>query len=508
MTNNHLLLYRLAELMLEKQQHILPLDDLFEDEQIGSFVRSIQIDSPYQQLIFEGVLTETIKEDRVMVTFTVEGYFHYVLGEVIEKQTLDKGAKALKKLLENNKLRGITEGIEECLVRDVEKNDLSRLMWLIDEGEKSLETTSYPLAQAFLIHPIEKVMDVLLADPTENDYLILDKSIDIITVSNKEALINNLYKHLWETQKTEDNFSFNKIKLLIDASINLKNYQIKFFFEKQNSKIKTFKDEEKIKLYFSLYKIHSKKGDFIEAVALAKQFDLYNSKTSFIRNNYYDILYPLLELCDFNQADDIYQKIKSNFSNDGEFINWSGWIYQSWYELKSNDISHLQKGLKLYLKSTDLIEKEFGKFSLKKYENLENIGYTYSLMNQPKMAIKHLDEAIKIQINCYNSKTVYTLGNTYEMKAGALLKLNIFDEALEIMDKSDSCKLLRVDSNSTEMAWNYETRANILLELGEKNKALELLKKVHMIRLKKLGKNNQNTLAVKLKINNIVSGNK
>ena len=123
MTNNHLLLYRLAELMLEKQQHILALDDLFEDEPIGAFVRSIQIDSPYQQLIFEGVLTETINEERVMVTFTVEGYFHYVLGEVIEKQTEGKGAEALKKLLENNKLRGITEGLEKCLVRDVEKND-------------------------------------------------------------------------------------------------------------------------------------------------------------------------------------------------------------------------------------------------------------------------------------------------------------------------------------------------------------------------------------------------
>ena len=151
MTNNNLLLYRLGDLMLEKQQHILALDDLFEHEQIGAFVRSIQIDSPYQQLILEGVLTETIKEERIMVTFTVEGYFHYVLGEVIEKQTLDKGPVALKELLENNKLRGIVEGVEQCLVRDVEKNDLSRLMWLIDEGGKALEITSYPLAQAFLM---------------------------------------------------------------------------------------------------------------------------------------------------------------------------------------------------------------------------------------------------------------------------------------------------------------------------------------------------------------------
>ena len=128
----------------------MPLDDLFEDEEIGAFVRSIQIDSPYQQLIFEGVLTETIKEERIMVTFTVEGYFHYVLGEVIEQQSESKGAEALKELLENNQLRGITEGVEQCLVRDVEKNDLSRLMWLIDEGGKALEASAYPLAQAFL----------------------------------------------------------------------------------------------------------------------------------------------------------------------------------------------------------------------------------------------------------------------------------------------------------------------------------------------------------------------
>ena len=47
--------------------------------------------------------------------------------------------------------KGITEGVEQCLVRDVEKNDMSRLMWLIDEGGKTLEACTYPLAQAFLI---------------------------------------------------------------------------------------------------------------------------------------------------------------------------------------------------------------------------------------------------------------------------------------------------------------------------------------------------------------------
>ena len=90
MTDNHLLLYRLAELMLEHEQHVLPVDFLFDDEQIGDFVKSIQIDSPYQQMLLEGVLTEMVKEQKLYVSFSVEGYFHHVLGQVIYNSSLGK----------------------------------------------------------------------------------------------------------------------------------------------------------------------------------------------------------------------------------------------------------------------------------------------------------------------------------------------------------------------------------------------------------------------------------
>jgi hypothetical protein len=45
MTANQLLLYRLAELMLEHEQHVLPVDLLFDDAQIGDFVKSILLTS-------------------------------------------------------------------------------------------------------------------------------------------------------------------------------------------------------------------------------------------------------------------------------------------------------------------------------------------------------------------------------------------------------------------------------------------------------------------------------
>jgi hypothetical protein len=209
MTDNHLLLYRIAELMLTHEQHILPVDLLFDDELIGDFVKSIQIDSPYQQMLLGGVLTESVKEEKLYVSFTVEGYFHYVLGEVIYKQTESKGAEALKQIAEENKLKGAYEGVEQCLIRDVQMDNLKRLMWLIDAGGVALDLCSVPVANAFCrikTHPktdeewvvaqsdqIKKVMDELLTELTDNDITVLEKSIQYLEEVQMNSTVKLIY---------------------------------------------------------------------------------------------------------------------------------------------------------------------------------------------------------------------------------------------------------------------------------------------------------------------------
>ena len=173
MTSNHLLLHRLAELMLEHEQHILLVDLLFDDEQIGEFVKSIQIDSPYQQMLLEGVLTESVREEKLYVSFTVEGYFHYVLGEVVYYQTIGKKSEVLKQIVEDNKLNGAKEGVEQCLIRDVLVDDLSRLMWLIDEGKEKLELCVFALLYFLKSNGAKKMIEKLLESPTEKNYLSL-----------------------------------------------------------------------------------------------------------------------------------------------------------------------------------------------------------------------------------------------------------------------------------------------------------------------------------------------
>jgi hypothetical protein len=201
MTDNHLLLYRLAELTLEHEQNTLPVDLLFDDKQIGDFVKSIQIDSPYQQMLFEGVLTETVRDEKLYVSFTVEGYFHFVLGEVIFTKAKGKNAEYLKELSEKIQLNGIREGIENCLNKDISIGDSSRLIELIDHGGEMLNLIVKPLTNLFLnnkiiqktktkeeaiIDHVSFVISELFSNSTDNDIKAINEILKYLDKNEKK----------------------------------------------------------------------------------------------------------------------------------------------------------------------------------------------------------------------------------------------------------------------------------------------------------------------------------
>ena len=453
MTNNHLLLYHLAELMLEKQQHILALDDLFEDEQIGAFVRSIQIDSPYQQLIFEGVLTETIKEERVMVTFTVEGYFHYVLGEVIEKQTRRKGAEALKELLETNQLRGITEGVEQCLVRDVERNDLSRLMWLIDEVEKSLETTSYPLAQAFLIHPIEKVLDVLLADPTENDIKVLEKAISELESAQKNDKVKSLYKHINSTVNP-------------NSALEAKLYVRSIEHIPKEKRIEALNGISLLKINSMTFKNKSKNNKVISSFFsnIGQQYLLLSKYDKALEN--------------FRKSLEIDKKDNNSKTELAKSYNAIGNIYF--------DLSDHKNALEYFKKSYALI-KESKSNERKKLiiDSKQNIGLAYLEINL-KQSSFFLEDSL--------NKSIVYFGKYHSMTSDAYFNLGLnlkyqkkYIEAIEFYYKSLDIDLKIYNFFNSQIAKNYSNIGSAFYEIENVKRAIFNIKKSLIINKKNFG---------------------
>ena len=192
MTSNHILLYRLAELMLEQEQQILPVDLLFDDEQIGDFIKSIQIDSPYQQMLLEGVLSESVRDEKLYVSFTVEGYFHFVLGDVIFDQSKQKDYTFLISLLERNTLNGVKEGVEQCLIKEVNQGRLERLVALIDAGGDAEHTARIPVVHAFIKNKVEDVFQTLMEKPSASDWNIIKHVRGILMVNQKQQVVDQL----------------------------------------------------------------------------------------------------------------------------------------------------------------------------------------------------------------------------------------------------------------------------------------------------------------------------
>ena len=192
MTSNHLLLHHLAERMLEQQHHILPVDELFDDDVIADFVNSIQIDSPYQQRLLEGVLTESVRNEKLYVSFTVEGYFHFVLGDVIFDQSEGKDHTYLIELLQSNRLNGVKEGVEQCLIQEVNQGKLDRLVSLIDAGGVAEHVSRFPLVHAFMKNRVEDVFNILMENPSVHDWNVIKHVRGILSGNQKQQVVDQL----------------------------------------------------------------------------------------------------------------------------------------------------------------------------------------------------------------------------------------------------------------------------------------------------------------------------
>jgi tetratricopeptide (TPR) repeat protein len=508
MTDNHLLLYRLAELMLEQERHIMAVDDLFDDDRIGAYVKSIQIDSPYQQMLFEGVLTESVRDEKLFVNFTVEGYFHYVLGEVIFDSFRDS---ELRQLVDSNRLNGVREGVSQCLIRHAERSNFDVILDFIDAGADYGQLCIVPLGMALVNADTAELLRKLLDKESEEDYRILDAVLQFLSQNNRHQTVDKVWMHLIPLLGDLEftTAPYYKARIIIHG-IGFKDDEFidgltDRIIESGKSSFKSFKGDHKTTLLVDYYNLLVGKGMLPKAYRFAMRVGVYDVPSPLLVDNYYNILYPLLELGKFKKAERVYLLCEPQYSMDGFFLNWSGWIYQSWYELKSGDMHHLDKGLELYKRSSALIDASYGRYSLRKYQNLENLGYTYTLIQNYDLGLQYLDQAIEIVSKSYQTDITYSLGNLYEMKAKALSDTMRFDDALAFMDKSDRCKLLQVGPDTSEMSWNYETRANILLAMGNKAEANNALKRALNIREAELGYDNELTQRTRSTMNALSS---
>ncbi|MGC6434683.1 MAG: tetratricopeptide repeat protein [Crocinitomicaceae bacterium] len=498
MTDNHLLIYRFAELMLEHEQHVLPVDLLFDDEKIADFVKSIQIDSPYQQMLLEGVLTESVRDEKLFVSFTVEGYFHYVLGEVIYQQTSGMGPKALQDFLMHNQLNGIRQGIEQCLIRDVQKNDLSRLIWLIDEGGKALEISSYPLAQAFLIHPIDSIMEMLLSDTTENDITALENTIQKLEEWQKNEEVKTIYRILSKFILPN---TFKNLSILIDSIEYLELEQGLHLLTTLKNSLHKFENIEEEQLIYQEIGIQFlNKDDYKNAeIYLSRSIELEQkiNRRSHIKKEFTGRLYSYL--CSLWIAKKEYDKALKHYKKELNYLlrsadneennlllvyNNLGYVYSDLYDNSSREI-HSSKAEMNYEKSLSIRNKIFGKYHPSTAIIYNNLGLLYSKKGELQKSEKLHTDSLEIRKRIFgnNSPTDISYNNLsilFSKKGDIQSAINFGENALSIRIKELGLYNSKTGRSFNNLAWYY-------YELQEYDKSLKYVKNAIKIRKKIFG---------------------
>ena len=510
MTDNHLLLYRLAELMLEHEQNVLPVDFLFDDEQIGVFAKSIQIDSPYQQMLFEGVLTESVREEKLYVSFTVEGYFHYVLGEVIYNQTEGLGAEALKQIVEENKLNGAKEGVEQCLIRDVQKGELNRLICLIDEGGKALDASTYPLVQAFSItegypktsqekeeaskYQIGRVMKVLLADNTNNDIKVLDEAIRKLESLQLNLKVSTIYQEI-----------NNRIEPKTIKHANLYVKSIKYIPKEERllkldelNQLEITTEEEDSGMFYSSF------GEQYEFIAsYDNAIDSYE-KSLAIYLKLHGINHPLIGK--------VYNNLGSVWNDKGDYDKAVDYYEKSLdIFLRIHNVNHLELeeihnnlGLVLgnkgnYDKGIEHYEKALSiSIILNGYQHPSTagcymgLGWINRLVGNYNKAIEYNKMALLIYSQVYGDKHELT-ASCHNNIGSVYCHLYDFGKALEHYEKSLIIMLKVHGDEHTSTAASYVGLGSVSKNLGDLDAAINYFTKALSIFIKLLGDQHSST---------------
>ena len=272
MTSNHLLLYRLAELMLQYEQHILPVDLLFDDEQIGDFVKSIQIDSPYQQMLLEGVLTETVRHEKLLVGFTVEGYFHYVLGEVIGVSCSSVGVENLINSLQKKSFTHIDYGLTHFFTNQVNIGYSNTIELVLELGFNRTNILAPAIVQTLLIHP-----DNISLYKNENELLwnsVINYIIEVSKFDLIEKIFINLDRGFSKKILNSENLPFMTNDFLNSIKKSLVNQELK------------------LSLYFYL-------GRYRDVIEI---YEGCKSEISFNRNSLFVVASAMIDLGNFKSA--------------------------------------------------------------------------------------------------------------------------------------------------------------------------------------------------------------
>jgi tetratricopeptide (TPR) repeat protein len=420
-------------------------------------------------MLLEGVLTESVREEKLYVSFTVEGYFHFIIGDVLFQQNLN--SLDLKQIIENNKLNGISGGLEQCLIRDIQKQEYSRLFELIDFGGKSLESCNLPLAFAFNFQPlrnneisdeelkeihVEAIIQDLISNFTINDILVLKKSIELLHDLQKIKTVKIIYQKIFKYLKPIDEES---LKLYIRSIQYIEKQQINEAFKTVEDCLANYQYANISEIYMRIAFQYQRLGNFEKAL-----YYLMNIENSFSTGSqksmadkaklfkaYSHIYFSQKEYEKSKQYVNDSIKLKLNIDKNDTSIG-SDYVNLATVLMYLGELTESEK---VFQKAFDIQSKKYGLSHSSITNYYSNIAVLYSKKRDFKMAKLMYENSLKLRITLYG-KFHEKVAINYNGLGVALGQLGDIENAMSYLQKALDIQIAIYGEVHPDVALTYK----------------------------------------------------
>ncbi|MFM7053145.1 MAG: tetratricopeptide repeat protein, partial [Bacteroidota bacterium] len=191
--------------------------------------KSVQIDSPYQQMILEGVLTESVRDEKLFVSFTVEGYFHYVLGEVMCILCQRVGFESMIEYTKHKKFSHLDEGLTQFFVNEVNRGNHDLIIRAQKNDFEKPNLLASSVVQMLMLQPNFK--DIYEYDDEILWKSVINKLFAIAKYSKIENCLNQIGRQLAKKILNNDILSCLTNEYLKSIIKDLENTEIKLAVE-------------------------------------------------------------------------------------------------------------------------------------------------------------------------------------------------------------------------------------------------------------------------------------
>ncbi len=433
----------LAEAIWEKGENELLLDDVLNDDRLKGFFTTDQLNAPYPRLRNLGWISRYVKDLNACVGLTVEGALLYLLGKKLKNHQPTIELTAVKSLLQSgSKLQkaGVGNYLEQLSLQ----GDLGLVCELIDLGEEFIDVCTTPIVLHLKTSGVKETLDILLQNPTENDWLVLLK-VD-------EAL-GELTLHPLRREMAMDALSRSDFSSKAAVQYGLKG--ILLVDRKQGERFLSvieqcgIQNDDDAELNNGLGEVFAHFADYDKALAF-----------------YQNCLDIQLETLGAEHP-----KVAMLYNNVGKI----------WFRKGEND-----KALEYFQMCLDIQIKTLGREHQSVADSLNNIGVIWQDKGESDKALEYNQRSLDIKLKTLGAEhpnvagTYHNIGNAWHSKGES-------DKALKFYQLSLDSRIRSLGVEHPHVAASYNMIGAVWNGKGEYDKALEFYLQCLAIRLNTLG---------------------